>query len=201
MPEIVTLPTDTADLTALLRQTYSIGAGWALIEQVPPRTGHAKRYADAVAMHLYRGDFAAEFERDPRTPWLDHEVWGFEVKVSRGDWKRELRDPTKAGAVSRHCDRWYVVALPGVVQLEELPRGWGLMVPRLWTRGEMAHGAEVCADHVTLEIDVPAQLRDRPTDAPLSRYFAAAMLRRAVEQHTSEGQAYRAAVASSRWRP
>jgi hypothetical protein len=50
-----------------------------------------------------------------------------EVKVSRADWLRELDDPAKAEAWWPYCNRFWVVALPGVVGEGELPAGWGLM--------------------------------------------------------------------------
>lgn len=56
-----------------------------------------------------------------------------EVKVSRSDWLRELGDPLKADAWWPYCSRWWIVALPDVVDPVELPVGWGLMEPS--TRG------------------------------------------------------------------
>lgn len=54
---------------------------------------------------------------------------GHEVKVSRSDWLTELRDPTKAERIKRHCDYWWlVVSDASIVRPEELPEGWGLMV-------------------------------------------------------------------------
>ncbi|TDD97596.1 hypothetical protein [Actinomadura rubrisoli] len=52
-----------------------------------------------------------------------------ELKVSRSDWLRELDDPGKADAWWRFCSRFWVVAMPGVVNASELPEGWGLMLP------------------------------------------------------------------------
>lgn len=62
--------------------------------------------------------------------WPSRGIWiaGLEVKVSRADWVRELRDPDKSAAVQRYCDYWWVVAPPDVVQLAELPETWGLYV-------------------------------------------------------------------------
>lgn len=56
---------------------------------------------------------------------------GHEVKASRSDWRKEIdgrRD--KADAWADQCHAWYIVA-PSVdiVPVEELPDGWGLMVP------------------------------------------------------------------------
>jgi hypothetical protein len=53
---------------------------------------------------------------------------GHEVKVSRGDWLRELRDPDKAETFKRYMHYWWlVVPDASIVKPGELPEGWGLM--------------------------------------------------------------------------
>jgi len=80
--------------------------------------GHKRmRIADAVAINLY--------------PSGGCEVNGFEVKVSRGDWLQELKDPDKADEFKQFCHRWWlVVGDKDIVKLEELPPNWGLILPR-----------------------------------------------------------------------
>lgn len=57
-------------------------------------------------------------------------VIGHELKVSRADWLRELDQPEKAEAWEPNCHAWYVVAPnTDIVRPEELPHGWGLMIP------------------------------------------------------------------------
>lgn len=57
------------------------------------------------------------------------EVLGFEIKVSRQDWLKELKQPEKSQAVQRYCDRWWIVAgHRDIVKSGELPPTWGLMV-------------------------------------------------------------------------
>lgn len=129
---------------------------WALAFEVANESGGGRRYADAIAFNLWRS--------------RGHQIHGFEIKVDRRDWLRELKNPGKAEAIARYCDRWYVVALPDVVKLDELPEGWGLLVAkggRLWT-----------------EKDAPAQI---PT--PLDRVFAACLIRRAFESVDVRAQA------------
>lgn len=55
---------------------------------------------------------------------------GYEIKISRGDWLRELRSPTKADAWADECQSWTIVADEGVVKVEELPEGFGLLERR-----------------------------------------------------------------------
>lgn len=72
---------------------------------------------------------------------------GHELKASRSDWLRELDKAGKADAWADQCHAWYVVAAPDVVKTEELPHGWGLMLPgRSKTRMEIKVKAEVHAD-------------------------------------------------------
>ncbi|WP_295102922.1 hypothetical protein [uncultured Microbacterium sp.] len=55
---------------------------------------------------------------------------GHELKVSRADWLHELDQPEKAEAWEPNCHAWYVVApSEDIVRREELPHGWGLMIP------------------------------------------------------------------------
>lgn len=100
------------------------GPKWAFVPQV--RNGAAwggehgvggLRTCDAMALALW--------------PSMGLELHGHEVKCSRGDWLRELKDPDKADAFRRYCDRWWLVTPPGVVRgPDEIPPGWGVLVVR-----------------------------------------------------------------------
>ena len=120
---------------------------WAFLPQVREGTGWgAARTADAIAMSLW--------------PSRGLEVIGFEIKTSRSDWARELRDPEKAEAIFSYCDRWYVVAAhDGIVGLGELPPTWGLKV----LRGGL----------IETETEAP-----KLTPVALDRVFIAAIMRR-----------------------
>ena len=104
----------SADLRELLRKRYPSQA-WALMWEVGDATGaRHSRWADALAMSL----------------WPTHglRLHGFEIKVSRGDWLRELKDPSKAEAIAQYCDHWWLVtADDSIAKKEELPPNWGWM--------------------------------------------------------------------------
>lgn len=87
---------------------------YAIMWEVGEATGAIRgRSADAVIMSLW--------------PSRGLELHGVEIKVSRSDWKRESADPTKAEAVAKYCDRWWIHTTPGVVgDLSDLPPAWGL---------------------------------------------------------------------------
>ena len=70
-------------------------------------------------------------------------VVGFEIKASRQDWLKELSQPRKNEFWVQACSEFYVVAKQwhpgkhgggnaGIVKIEELPEGWGLIDPTLY---------------------------------------------------------------------
>lgn len=131
----------------LLRKRYA-APEWALMEEVAPETGGGTRYADAIAVNLWRS--------------RGHAIHGFEIKVSRSDWLRELKAPEKAEPVFRYCDHWFIVAPRGIVQPHELPPTWGLFEVR-------ASGLVAVKHAPKLE------------PQPISREFFASMMRRGFE--------------------
>lgn len=155
----------TEQVRQLLRRRFA-SPEWALLEEVAPATGGGTGYADAVAMNLWRS--------------RGHVVYGFEIKVSRSDWQRELKKPAKAESVFQYCDGWYVVALPGVVRDGELPAAWGILE---------VHGGKL------VEKVKPPKLAPTPLDRP----FVASLVRRGFEllDHLSEGK-QRQAIAEAR---
>lgn len=101
---------NTERMRCLLRKRFA-PPEWALMEEVAPSTGGGTGYADAVAMNLWKS--------------RGHVVYGFEIKISRGDWQRELKKPAKAESIFSYCDGWYVVTPAGIVKDGELPATWG----------------------------------------------------------------------------
>ena len=91
---------------------------WTVLPGVANATGGGiQRRCDALAMNLW--------------PSRGLELHGFEIKVSRADFLRELKDPEKAEKIAKYCDRWWlVVASADIVQEGELPPAWGLLIAR-----------------------------------------------------------------------
>ena len=94
-----------------------------------------ERIADFVAQDTYFETLGPDGRAEPWTytsstprPRPRQVLHGFEVKVSRSDWLTELRDPSKAEAWKRYCDRWWLVAPRDIVGAE-LPEDWGLISP------------------------------------------------------------------------
>lgn len=89
---------------------------WAIFFEVANGLGvSSRRYADAVAMSLF--------------PSRGLDIHGIEIKKSRGDWLRELKDPGKADVIAQYCDFWWLVTSdPKVADKNEVPKNWGLLV-------------------------------------------------------------------------
>jgi hypothetical protein len=134
---------------------------YAFFPQARNGTGHiAARTADAVALNLW--------------PSRGMALHGFEVKVSRWDWKHEISQPEKSDAVQGFCDYWWlVVGEEGIVEPGELPETWGMLALR-W-RGEKP--ALHCIK------DAP-KLAPRPMD----RSFIGALLRLKAEVPDRKGR-------------
>lgn len=160
----------TANLREALRKRYALPE-WVMVEEVRDAAGfESKRSADAIAMCMW--------------PSRGLEIHGFELKASRSDWLRELKNPAKAEAIAAYCDRWWIVAMPACVKTEELPVGWGLL--------------ELKANGLATVKAAPS----REDVKPLTRTFVAAMMRRVgehdewllrlkTEQLLAEGEAQR----------
>jgi hypothetical protein len=136
----------TGEVMTALRVRYARPA-WAVFDEVGNSTGfHCSRHADMVAFSLW--------------PSRGLELHGIEVKSSRSDWLRELKDPAKSDPIQKFCDRWYLaISGDAIVQPGEVPPTWGLLV----LRGEKL----VCVTEAPML-----------TPEPLSKAFMAALVRR-----------------------
>lgn len=70
----------------------------------------------------------ADFIAQDTIPSAGLRLHGHEVKVSRSDWLTELADPSKAEAIKRYCDRWWLVVPDESIVKDDLPDRWGLLV-------------------------------------------------------------------------
>src|ERR1041384_1602390 len=92
----------TATMVDLLRDRFCAGDGMSLshvvLEEVAPGTGWmgGSRWADVLVLSVWKSK--------GRT------LNGYEIKASRADLKKELRDLDKHQALARYCDEWWLVA-------------------------------------------------------------------------------------------
>jgi hypothetical protein len=131
---VITPSWTAAEVRAALRVRYPrddrISAPrYGLIEEVRNGTGFdATRSCDALAFHFWPSDGLS--------------LHGFEIKVSRADWLRELQQPRKSEAWAQYCDFWWIaVGRADIVAIDELPPGWGLMVPNARSMLHVARAA------------------------------------------------------------
>ena len=164
------------DVYAALRKRFPEEA-YTLLFEVRDRAGFgASRSADGIAMSLW--------------PSRGLEVHGIEIKSYRGDWLRELKNPQKAEAIFKFCDRWWVVASEvGIVKPEEVPKTWGLLVNK---NGKLYS-----------EVEAP-----KLNPLPMDRSFVAALLKRAtsgmisvasITDRIEEGRRSGEKLIQSRW--
>jgi hypothetical protein len=129
---------------------------WAYLDEVANATGWAgNRYIDGVAMGLWVS--------------LGLEIHGFEIKISKSDWARELSHPNKAEVATRDLDRFWVVAPAGVVDPKSVPQTWGLKVYNPET------------GNLRTAIKAPRLPHRRVDEQMIPRSLVASLLRRATE--------------------
>ncbi|MBU2704094.1 hypothetical protein Ga0466249_005247 [Sporomusaceae bacterium BoRhaA] len=104
----------SSEICAALRDRYK-QPEWALFFEVGSGTGaNCRRHADALAMNMY--------------PSRGLSIVGFEIKVSRGDLKRELENPVKAEEIARFCNEWFLAVPEGLIKDDDLiPAAWGVI--------------------------------------------------------------------------
>jgi len=161
-------PLTARDVNELLWRRYTDRGEYVVLFDVPDVVGvTSKRRCDAIALGMWGS-----------TGRLIH---GFEVKVSRSDWLRELKDVTKADPFIEQCDRWWLVTgNDGVAKLEEIPVAWGWMTAT-------KHG---------LRVQRPAQ--PLPRHELLRRLWAFALIRRAADRGDPNSEEFRISMEQHR---
>ena len=130
----------------LIRKRHE-GESWCVFTELANATGSRVRgWADAAALGLW--------------PSRGYELHGYEVKISREDLKKELRDPAKADNIGRYCHYWWLrLADEKLMDGLVIPSTWGILAPR---------------DGVLRSVrKAPKNAKAKPFDAP----FVAAMIR------------------------
>lgn len=151
------------EMLAMLRrrveQSSGNGPTAVLVTHVRDAAGHAAvRTLDAMSMGLW--------------PSRGLVIDGYEVKCSRSDWLRELKDPSKADGFCERVDRfWLVVSDAAIVKPGELPDTWGLLA----ARGGRLH--EVTAAPL---LRLPKASKTAGLPPGIERSFLAALLRSAA---------------------
>lgn len=139
---------NATQIIELLRHRHPPGE-WAIFTELSEGTGaRAGGRIDFYAMHLW-----------PSKRYLKI---AYEIKVSRGDFMRELDNPRKRAKAEAYADECYFVAPAKLLGPDEMPEKWGLIE----------------ADHGGLKVKKRASQKE-VTALPLE--FVAALARRASE--------------------
>ena len=164
---------DAAQLEELLAVKYA-APQYAFFAQVRNCTGAAvARTADGLALGLW--------------PSRGIHLHGFEIKVDRGDWLKELKQPEKAEDICQFCDNWWVVVSDGdIVREGELPNNWGLLVASgngLRTKREAPQ-----LDSRPLDKDMIAGILRKASEAMVSTVRVQPMIEAARKQATDAAE-------------
>jgi hypothetical protein len=128
-----------AELDSLIRKRYAKD-GWVYASEVCNTTGFdATRRADGIGMGIW--------------PSTGMKIDGFEIKVSRSDWLKELDDIEKADTFIKYCHFWWIVSPDGIIRPSELPMGWGHMIPT--SNGSKVRVRVRAAENASAELDYP----------------------------------------------
>lgn len=102
---------------------------WIYIEQMRAATGFGVPAWDGEAYRTGRGEEAIEQTLDAWAMqlWSPREIHAFEVKVSRSDFLRELKDPTKRAFGQLVSTHFYFIAPVKLIGPGELPPDCGLL--------------------------------------------------------------------------
>lgn len=158
---------------------------WAIMWEVGEGTGQMRgRSADAVMMSLW--------------PSRGLELHGVEIKISRSDWKREAADPTKAEAVAKFCDRWWIHTPPGIIDdISDLPPAWGLREfdGKTWRtvrEAEKTDAAQVTRPFLAAMLRradgaIKALMNDAMKDAREASFAEAERMRAGIKKQVEEG--------------
>lgn len=119
------------DVLDALRANYP-AAEWVFMEQVRASTGWGRAQYDAArgGYRMGRGEDAVEQILDAYAiqQWSPGRTLAFEVKVSRGDYLRELADPDKRAFALTVASEFYFVTPVGMIREGfDLPDGCGLI--------------------------------------------------------------------------
>jgi hypothetical protein len=160
-----------SDLIERLRVRYTEksgnGEGWAFIPKVRSAAAFdARRTIDAYAMGLW--------------PSRGLPLIAFEIKSSRSDWQRELKNPAKAEEFCELADYFYlVVGDKDIVKPGELPETWGLLVPH-------GQGLKAQVEAPRLRPTSDGRIKELPPN--FNRSYLAALLRAACYVGTAKPQ-------------
>lgn len=152
-----------------LRHAEPVGA-WAYFPEFTPGIGYAspgvETRIDAWAMNVW--------------PSNGYTTIAYEIKVSRSDFLRELKDPDKRAWALRFSDEFYFVAPRHLIHPKELPPECGLIeVTKVTVKGNYKIDGQRYTMRATVKAPKRKTLKDLDRDARPTWHLLAAVARRA----------------------
>lgn len=159
---------------------------YGFLEEVRNGTGSTRavsRSADALVMSLW--------------PSRGLTLSGIEIKVSRYDWLKELKNPAKAEEIAQYCDYWWIaVGDKDIVKDGELPPNWGLIVPRGATMVEWKQAARL--EPKQIDRALLAAIFRRSAESSASALEIAAAVQEAEKRHAEAIEKFKKDYLASR---
>jgi len=157
------------EILAALAMRHSPPERWAFFRELRIGTGYGKgveQRLDAWAMSLW--------------PSTGQNRFAYEVKISRGDFRREIKQPLKRRMGLLYSNYFYFATPSGLLKPEEIPPECGLIEVEPvelddWHRARWPKGQP----EVRAVVKVPAPHRDT---APPGWMFLASIARRAMRE-------------------
>lgn len=162
LPKPPKLGYQATDILKALRKRHSNPPKkWVFIEELRLGTGWSRWH---MGSHMVKGE--QRIDAVAFNTWSRLEIIAYEIKISRGDFLHEVKNPEKRRSAMLLCDYFTFVVPKGLVKREETPEGCGLM-----TVDDMGRTLMELAG-------------DKNPDAPreLHRRFVASMLRNVAQR-------------------
>lgn len=117
-------PTITADTLLDVIERKHEPPQWIFLRELRLGTGYKQYYAGSAEIDPYQRIDAFAMHCYPSKKW--HRI-AYEVKISRGDFLHEIKNPDKREPALRFSNLFYFVTPVGLVERDEIPEGLGLI--------------------------------------------------------------------------
>lgn len=142
---------ETRRIIELLRHHHGKNNEWATFIELRGSTGFINAQAiDFFAVHTW--------------PSKNFRAIAYEIKVSRSDFTKELKQPNKRAFAESIANECLFVVPSGLLRVDEIPEGWGLMVADAGGLKTLKHGTQ--RSNVTWPKSFTLSLARRAADPP-----------------------------------
>ena len=106
---------DASFIKGLLHEKYGDRNQWACFDELRNQTGYSRqiKYIDFFVINLY--------------PSKNFQRIAYEIKVSKGDFNKEIADPGKRKFAMDNSNQFYFICPSGLISKDEVPEDCGLM--------------------------------------------------------------------------